>query len=756
MSLLENRKKMLRYSLTQIEECIENGRFGRALAHFCVVFKIQPSAKSDMKELFLLAVGKHTEQLEAEERWKELFDCYEELLKAYYSCEELHHSLGRLLFRHGHVKEAASSIRKALEINPNYSAARLSLDGLKTSVLERWHFRMLNDYQRNKAFRDAIVDAVRNGHKLVLDIGAGTGLLSLFAFSAGADKVYSCEVSPTSCEMACTVFEENNVAAEARIINKHSTDLTVPGDLDERVTLIVTETFDSGLFGEHVLKSLDHAWEHLLDKQARQPRPAVIPEKAEVFACFIESKWIRSGQRVSRAVLDGDLGLTDIELRAVCSDEDPYNSEKMSQVKHGFCRLCEPFRLLSVDFNNHQEIRDLIKGVQWTESVRCTWPGVLDAVCVWFRLKVGETWLDTGPDSKSCWEQAIFNGPSACVPAGKVVDLAVSCKGHLTMQCVLDSPCKDPPRQVTCLSPDAIREINGQAPVMTGISQQLRASLQECSTEKKVLDLSHIPLLGLLLIRDRPNTKLTYVDATPDCGDFVACFKGSHRLEDDICKTATLEELYSWQGPQYDIFIVNVFESTGLLRQSVFEDIALLRKSCLKPDVMMVPSSVTLRGMLVESEALQEQSHLMSDRRTLGFMIAQTINAFQVQTQQEVCLATLPHRPLSDVFTLLEISLMNVGLDLPEISAVRSVPMLQTGCISACCYWFEHECGNGVTVSSYSPDDNSLQAAVVFTREVYACAGSTVSVGASCVDSSINIWLDNVKGAKMCPIKDMF
>lgn len=57
MSLLESRKKMLRYSLAQIEECIENGRFGRALAHFCVVFKIQPSAKSDMKELFLLAVG---------------------------------------------------------------------------------------------------------------------------------------------------------------------------------------------------------------------------------------------------------------------------------------------------------------------------------------------------------------------------------------------------------------------------------------------------------------------------------------------------------------------------------------------------------------------------------------------------------------------------------------------------------------------------------------------------------------------------
>ncbi|KAH8041601.1 hypothetical protein HPB51_017046 [Rhipicephalus microplus] len=188
MSLSENRKKMFQYSLSQIETCIESGTFGRALAHFCVVFKLQPSTKNDLKEAFLLAVGKHTEKLEAEQRWTELFDCYEELLKAYYSCEELHHSLGALL-------------------------------------------------------------------------------LSLFALSAGAEKVYSCEVSPTSCEVAHNVFDENDFGTKACIINKHSTDLTIPGDLDERVTLVVTETFDAGLFGEHVLKTLDHAWEHLLNKE---------------------------------------------------------------------------------------------------------------------------------------------------------------------------------------------------------------------------------------------------------------------------------------------------------------------------------------------------------------------------------------------------------------------------------------------------------------------------------------------------------
>ena len=31
-----------------------------------------------------------------------------------------------------------------------------------------------------------------------------------------------------------------------------------------RVSLLVTETFDAGLLGEHVISTLDHAWHHLL------------------------------------------------------------------------------------------------------------------------------------------------------------------------------------------------------------------------------------------------------------------------------------------------------------------------------------------------------------------------------------------------------------------------------------------------------------------------------------------------------------
>ncbi|EEC01077.1 hypothetical protein IscW_ISCW015821 [Ixodes scapularis] len=64
MSLSGNRKKLLQYSLAQIEDCIRNEEFGRALAHFCVVFKLQPTAKDELKEAFLLAVVKDTLKLQ--------------------------------------------------------------------------------------------------------------------------------------------------------------------------------------------------------------------------------------------------------------------------------------------------------------------------------------------------------------------------------------------------------------------------------------------------------------------------------------------------------------------------------------------------------------------------------------------------------------------------------------------------------------------------------------------------------------------
>jgi len=96
---------------------------------------------------------------------------------------------------------------------------------------------MLNDKQRNNAFERAIRKRISQGYNTVLDVGTGTGLLSLYAKDAGATKVYACECSEAMTLIAKEVFESND-AADIKLIPKLSFDLKVPMDIPERLVCI--------------------------------------------------------------------------------------------------------------------------------------------------------------------------------------------------------------------------------------------------------------------------------------------------------------------------------------------------------------------------------------------------------------------------------------------------------------------------------------------------------------------------------------
>jgi len=75
-------------------------------------------------------------------------------------------------------------LRSVLQKNPDFLKAQENLDNICDLLVERWHFRMLNDVNRNQCYRDVIREALQqysasSGERpaLVLDIGTGTGLL---------------------------------------------------------------------------------------------------------------------------------------------------------------------------------------------------------------------------------------------------------------------------------------------------------------------------------------------------------------------------------------------------------------------------------------------------------------------------------------------------------------------------------------------------------------------------------------------------
>lgn len=69
--------------------------------------------------------------------------------------------------------------------------------------------------------------ATHNRKPYVLDIGCGTGLLSLQAARAGAEHVYACEMFSGWAEIATKNVKENGFESVITVFNKHSSSLSV-------------------------------------------------------------------------------------------------------------------------------------------------------------------------------------------------------------------------------------------------------------------------------------------------------------------------------------------------------------------------------------------------------------------------------------------------------------------------------------------------------------------------------------------------
>ena len=121
-----------------------------------------------------------------------------------------------------------------MEADSNFLPAARNLENAYSMAVDRWHFPMLNDKHRNHAFDKAIRKKIALGYDSVLDIGTGTGLLSLYARDASASKIYACEGSYIMSEIAKKVFANNN-ATTIKLIPKMSTDLKIPEDISERL-----------------------------------------------------------------------------------------------------------------------------------------------------------------------------------------------------------------------------------------------------------------------------------------------------------------------------------------------------------------------------------------------------------------------------------------------------------------------------------------------------------------------------------------
>ncbi|XP_019586291.2 protein arginine N-methyltransferase 9 [Rhinolophus sinicus] len=436
------RDELVSRSLQSAEHCMRAQDFGTAYAHYLLVLSLAPELKDDVKETFQYTLFRWAEELDALNRTQDLLGCYEQALELFPDDEVICNSMGEHLFRMGFRDEAAGYFHKAVKLNPDFSDAKENFYRVANWLVERWHFIMLNDTKRNTIYNAAIQKAVCLGSKSVLDIGAGTGILSMFAKKAGAHSVYACELSKTMYELACDVVAANQMEAGITLLHMKSLDIEIPKHIPERVSLVVTETVDAGLFGEGIVESLIHAWEHLLlqpktkgDNDNCEKYGKVIPASAVIFGMAVECAEIRRYHRVGIKDIAGICLPANVKFQSPAyssSDTEetiePYTTEKMSRVPGGYVALTECFEIMTVDFNNLQELKSLATKKPDKISVPVIKEGILDAIVVWFVLQLDdEHSLSTSPSEETCWEQAVY-------PVHDLADYRIKPGDHVMME----------------------------------------------------------------------------------------------------------------------------------------------------------------------------------------------------------------------------------------------------------------------------------------------------------------------------------
>lgn len=313
----------------------------------------------------------------------------------------------------GRKTEALEEFARALALDPGNIHIEHQIRRLSAEMVPFWHIPMLNDTRRNDAFEAAITAAIaaRGAEARVLDIGTGSGLLSMMAARAGAQSVTACEMVPIIAAAARRIIEDNGYAQAITVHTAPSAALSVGEHLPERANILVSEILSSDLLTEKVIDTFEDAHARLLT-----PDATIIPRSAAAVGCLVESAVLAdyvfvnrvSGFDVSRF---GALGPQKLPIHGTMT---------------GWRRLSGDTELMRIDLARTRHDSDLR-----LLRIPVTADGTAVGIVQWMHIDLAEgIAFENHPDgySDGGWLQVLHPFPEPVpVRAGEVLNCAV---GH--------------------------------------------------------------------------------------------------------------------------------------------------------------------------------------------------------------------------------------------------------------------------------------------------------------------------------------
>ncbi|XP_053175311.1 protein arginine N-methyltransferase 7 [Scomber japonicus] len=587
---------------------------------------------------------------------------------------------------------------------------------------------MLHDHDRNEKYYQGIRAAVarvkaRGEKAIILDIGTGTGLLSMMAVTAGADYCYAVEVFKPMATAAQSIVEKNGFSDKIKIINKHSTDVTVgpDGDMQMKANILITELFDTELIGEGALPSYEHAHHNLVQEGCE-----AVPHRATVYAQLVESELLWSWAQLQEVEVEGTR-LVPPPAVGHCSGAHAVCDIQLSQVSpHSFNPLGPVCTMFSVDFSKPVSSAPQSHSSQFAahhggraQVVLSWWDIDMDPsgtiVC-----SMAPSW--SYPQQKTApwrdhWMQSVYFLPAESkVTEGEELSMTV-CHDDYSLWYSLqthsqqNSHSEAPPSRPCCTcqahlvwTRPRFGELNDKLRTESYVSA-LRSVLREDSVCLGVSDGSLLPVfahtLGAKKVFSLENSRMSkqVIEQVLEANSM----KGGVELLEIRAEQLSSNDL---GGELISVLMGEPYFSTSLLpwHSLYFWYCRTALAGLLRPDVTILPCSATLHMVAVEFQDLWRIRAPCGtcegfDVTPMDEMVQQSLDFHESREAEPHPLWEYPCRALTQSKAVMTFDFTQCVPQQPIISQ-GSLPLIRSGRCHGVALWMEYNLTNDITVSA--------------------------------------------------------
>ncbi|KAK2464328.1 hypothetical protein APHAL10511_003785 [Amanita phalloides] len=275
------------------------------------------------------------------------------------------------------------------------------------------HEEMLKDTVRTGSYRNAIVD---NSHlfkgKLVLDVGCGTGILSMFAAKAGAKHVVGIDMS-NIIDQAQNIIEANGFKDKITLVKGKLEDTELP---IKEYDIIISEWMGYFLLYESMLDTVLLARDKYL-----KPGGLIFPDTATLYLAAIEDQDYKE-EKIN--FWDNVYGFDYSCIKNIAIREPLVDTVELKSVVTDPCMI-KHINLLTAKKEDLTFVAPF--------SLKVTRHDYIHAFLAWFDILFEcthkKTKFSTGPHAQyTHWKQTVFYTPSTVVAhEGDVIEGTLTC-----------------------------------------------------------------------------------------------------------------------------------------------------------------------------------------------------------------------------------------------------------------------------------------------------------------------------------------